>query len=105
MGLLSNGGSVSGGSVSGGFVSGGFVQWGFCTAPVCVCVCVCVGVRACVCPSQVIAWKLLKSSSLNLEKLEMGMHQVLIILTLTFIQGHTYLDHTNNKCMIISETF
>ena len=33
----------------------------------------------------------------------MRMHHVLIILTLTFIQGHTYLDHENNKCSIISE--
>ena len=29
---------------------------------------------------------------------------VLIILTLTFIQGHTDLDHEINKCSIISET-
>ena len=30
------------------------------------------------------------------------MHHVLIILT--FIQGHTYRIHENNKCLIISET-
>ena len=35
---------------------------------------------------------------------DMIMHQVLIILTLTFIQGHTDLNHENNKCLIISET-
>ena len=28
----------------------------------------------------------------------------LIVLTLTFIQGHTYLNHGNNECLIISET-
>ena len=28
---------------------------------------------------------------------------VLIVLTLPFIQGHTNLNHENNKCLIISE--
>ena len=32
------------------------------------------------------------------------MHHVLIMLTLTFIQGHTDLKHENNKCSISSET-
>ena len=32
------------------------------------------------------------------------MHHVLIILALTFIPGHTDLNHENNKCLIISET-
>ena len=32
------------------------------------------------------------------------MHLVLIILTLTFIQGHKDLNHENNKCLMISET-
>ena len=31
------------------------------------------------------------------------MHQVLMILTLTFIQGHTYVNHESDKCSIISE--
>ena len=35
---------------------------------------------------------------------DMLMHHVLIILTLTFIQGHIALNHENNKCFIISET-
>ena len=35
---------------------------------------------------------------------DMLMHHVLIILILTFTQGHTYLNHENNKCSIISET-
>ena len=34
----------------------------------------------------------------------MLMHHVLIISTLTFIQGHTYLNHETNQCLIISET-
>ena len=33
---------------------------------------------------------------------DMKMHHVLIILS--FIQGHTYLNHENNICSIISET-
>ena len=44
---------------------------------------------------------LLKSSSSNLSMVtatDMRMPQVLII------QGHTYLNHKNNKCSIISET-
>ena len=32
------------------------------------------------------------------------MHHRLIIEILTFIQGHTDLNHENNKCTIISET-
>ena len=32
------------------------------------------------------------------------MHHVLTMLTLAFIQGHTYLNHGNNKCLIVSET-
>ena len=35
----------------------------------------------------------------------MRMHHVSIILTLAFAQGHTHLNHQNNKCSIISETF
>ena len=36
---------------------------------------------------------------------DMGIYHVLIILTLTFIQGKSDLNHENNKCLIISETF
>ena len=32
------------------------------------------------------------------------MHHMLIILTMTFILGHTDLNHDNNKCLIISKT-
>ena len=35
---------------------------------------------------------------------DMGMHHVLLILPLTFIQGHTDLTRENNKFSIISET-
>ena len=35
---------------------------------------------------------------------DMQMHQVLIILTLTFNQGQTNLNHEGNKCSIVSET-
>ena len=31
------------------------------------------------------------------------MHDMLIILTLAFIQGHTALNRENNKCLISSE--
>ena len=33
-----------------------------------------------------------------------GMYHVAHLFTLTFIQGHTDLNHENNKCSIISET-
>ena len=35
---------------------------------------------------------------------DMVMHDVLIILTLTFIQDHTHLYYETNKCSSISET-
>ena len=35
---------------------------------------------------------------------DMGLHHVLIILTVTFIQGHTDFNLENKKCLIISET-
>ena len=35
----------------------------------------------------------------------MRMHHVIIMLTLIFIQGHTDLNHENNKCLIILEMF
>ena len=34
----------------------------------------------------------------------MKMYYISIILTLTFTQGHTRLNHENNKCSIISNT-
>ena len=35
---------------------------------------------------------------------DMLMHHVLIILTLTFIQGNIDLNHENNNCLIILKT-
>ena len=35
----------------------------------------------------------------------MRMHLVLVILTVTFLQGHTNLNHENNECFLIYETF
>ena len=69
-----------------------------------LCVTVCVTVCVCVC--------LASNSSETVEVIvklctvtpsDMGMHHTLIILTLTFIQGHTYLNHENNKCLIIKK--
>ena len=82
---------------------------------VCVCVCVTVSVRACVrvcvcvcvsvCPSKAIPRKLLKSVIIikfgTVTATDMIMHHVLIISTLTFIQGHTYIIL---KYSIISES-
>ena len=47
------------------------------------CVCVCV----CVCPSQTIKVIIVKLGTMTAS--DMRMHLALIILTLTFIQGHT----------------
>ena len=66
-------------------------------------VCVCV----CVCPSQAIPGPktieviIIKVGRANAS--DMVMYHVLIILTLNFIQGHTYVNHENHKCSIISE--
>ena len=64
-------------------------------------------VRVCVCPSQAIPQKPLKVVFVKFGLMttsDIRMHCVIIILTLTFIQGHTYLNHENNKCSIISGT-
>ena len=61
--------------------------------------------RPCMCPLQAIPQKMLVIIvKLGTVTSNMGMHHVLIILTLTFIQGHTDLNHKNNKCLIISKT-
>ena len=60
----------------------------------------------CVYPSQAIPWKLLKVIIVKLGTVtasDVIMHHMLIIITLTFIQGHTDLNHENNKGLIISE--
>ena len=65
----------------------------------------CEGLSLCVCESltgdapetiEVIIIGMVRTS-------DMVMHHVLIILSLTFIQGHTILNDDNNKCSIISE--
>ena len=70
-----------------------------------MCVHVCVCVRLCVCPLQAIPRKLCDSSeTIEVINIKLGMvtasvivmHHVLIILTLTFIQGQTDLNHKNN---------
>ena len=67
--------------------------------------------RACVCVLCVpIASDFSETVEVMIVNLNMvtasvtGMHHVLTILNLTFIQGHTDLSHGNNKCWISSET-
>ena len=68
----------------------------------------CVCVRACVCVSLAID----SSEAIEVIIITLGtvtasvmvMHYVLILLTLTFIQGHTDLNHENHKYLITSET-
>ena len=86
---------------------------------VCVCVCVCVYVCQCVCvracvrvvcvcmspasdSSETIEVFIIKLGAVIAS--DMRIHHAVFILTLTFIQGHTYLNHENNKCSIISQT-
>ena len=87
---------------------------------VCACVRVCVCLRACVCVCACLSVCLSVCLSLASDSSEpvkvtiitlgtettsdMALHQVLIILTLTFIQGHTDINHENHKCSIFSET-
>ena len=61
-----------------------------------VCVCVCVSVASDSETLEIIQHQTWHGNCL--------MHHVLIILTLTFIQGHTDLNRENNKCSIISES-
>ena len=68
--------------------------------------CVCAGVCACVSlksdASETVEVTIVKLGKVTAS--DMRMHHILIILTLTFIQGHTALNHENNTCLIISET-
>ena len=96
---------------------GGWVRACVC-ACMCECVCVsvcehvCVHVRVCLCVCVSIPHKRFLGNSVEVIIVKLGMvtasdmrvHHVFIILTLTFIQGHTGLNHENNKCLIISET-
>ena len=69
-----------------------------CLMPVCLSVCLSVCMSVCV--------SIVSDSSETIEVItklgmatasDMGMHHVSIILTLTFIQGHTNLNHENNN--------
>ena len=67
---------------------------------VCLCVCVCVCVSLASDSSQTVkAITIIKLGTVTPS--DMRMHHVLIVLTLTFIQGHTDHNHENNKCSII----
>ena len=57
-------------------------------------------VYLCVCPLASDYSQTIEVIIINLgmvTALDMTTHRVLIILTLTFIQGHTYLKHEDNK--------
>ena len=69
---------------------------------VCECLCVCVCVSLAIDSLETVDVIIVNLCTVTAS--DMGMHHVLIILTLTFIQGHTDLNHENNKCLIISET-
>ena len=75
-------------------------------------VCVCVSVCLLVClplasdsSETLVQVIIVKMGTVTAS--DMGMHHVLIIviLTLTFIHSHTYLNHEINKCLIISQIF
>ena len=85
----------------------------------CVRTCVCLSVSlsiplsVCqsVCPSVCLSLASDSTKTINvIMKLgtmtasDIGMYHVLIIFTLTFIQGHTDLNRESNKCSMISET-
>ena len=53
------------------------------------------------CPSQTIKVIIIHFGLVTAS--DMRKHHVLIILTLTFIQCRTALNHENNKCLIISK--
>ena len=65
---------------------------------VCVCVCVFLANDS----SETVQVFIIKVCMVTASN--MRMHHVLITFTLTFIQGHTDLNHENNECLIISET-
>ena len=78
----------------------------------CVCACVRACVRACLCVSVCLSLASDSSEAITVIIIKLGKmmasdklkHHMLIILTWTFTQGHTDLNHENNKCSIISET-
>ena len=70
-----------------------------------MCVCVCVSLVSDSPRKLLKSITIVKPSTVTAS--DMIMHHVLIILTLTFIQGHTCLNPENTNChsLIISETF
>ena len=64
---------------------------------VCVCVCMCVSVCVSLASdsSETVEVIIVKLSTMTTS--DMRMHHMLIILTVTFIQGHTDLNHENNN--------
>ena len=65
---------------------------------------ICVRVRACVRLAS-DSWETIKVIIINLGTVtasDMRMYHGIIILTLTFIQGHTYLNRETSKSSIIS---
>ena len=68
----------------------------------CMCVCVCVCESLASHSSETIEVVIIKFGTVTTSK--MLMRRVFIILTSTFIQGHTDLNHENNNCLNISET-
>ena len=70
----------------------------------CVCVSVCLSVCLSIASDSLESIKVIIIKLSTVTASDRRMHHVLIILTLTSIQGHTYLNHENNKCSIISET-
>ena len=68
-------------------------------ARVCVCwLCVCLSVTSHISETS---WAIaIRFDTVTVSVTRM--HHVFIILTLIFIQGHTDLNHENNKCLIIS---
>ena len=66
----------------------------------CVCLSVCASLESD--SSETIEVIIIKLGTVTAS--DMVRHHVLIILTSTFIQGYTDLNHENNICSIISET-
>ena len=65
-----------------------------------MCVCMCVSLAND--SSETIEVIIIKLGTVTAS--DTLMHHILIILTLTLIQGHTDLNHENINCLIISET-
>ena len=72
-------------------------------AKVCVCVCLCVCLSLTSDGSETVEIIIVKLGKVTAS--DMRMFHMLTISTLTFIQGHTDLNHDKNKCFIISESF